>query len=630
MFPGKPIVITPGLPRRDLRQRGPWHTIMEYEAADEVRRKEHAMSRVIPAPARPIEAAGSHPPAWGDQALAVWGALALYALCTCVLFWPVVRDLGTALPQDLGDPPMQAWIIGWDVHALLTAPGHLWDANIFYPAHDVLAYQDNLLALVPLAAPLLLVSHNPLLSYNVLFLVSFALSGWWAFLFVRYIVRDAGVGAESALPAAFLGGLIYAFLPFKMSHLGHLNLLSTEPLPLIFLFWECAWRQRRWQWWAALAVSLVGQALCSLHYAVYAGLGLVFLLALRVRQEGARRAPWRALLLTAGGTGMALLPIALPYLRVVRALGTQRPLGEVVALSPDLHDLLHTSPRSLLYGWTDAVFPPHVAFSPQYLFPGLVPLVLAVVGWAALRRRPTANRPVVSVPARGVRPYGWLGLSALVLAFGPFLRLGGVATPLPLPYLLPYAIVPGFRGLRDPARFAILAGLCLGLLAAWGAVHLVRRRRVLWLLLGALVLLEYAVGPVPMPRVASGAGIPPVYAWLARQPGAGAVLELPIGLSTVRLWSEQTLMMYYSTYHWKPIVNGAPGFLPRDYERLLPVWASFPSPAALSALHQQGIRYVIVHGTWMGSGAAARIAARARVQGVRVAARFGTDTVYRP
>jgi hypothetical protein len=132
-----------------------------------------------------------------------------------------------------------------------------------------------------------------------------------------------------------------------------------------------------------------------------------------------------------------------------------------------------------------------------------------------------------------------------------------------------------------------------------------------------------------MPRVAVGAAIPPVYRWLARQPASTAVLELPIGLATATIWSEQCLMMYYSTYHWHSIVNGTGGFSPPWYDRLTPVLASFPSPASLRLLHRWGVRFVIVHGEWAGAAAARRIAREAAAQRVASVGKFDADTVYR-
>ena len=87
-------------------------------------------------------------------------------------------------------------------------------------------------------------------------------------------------------------------------------------------------------------------------------------------------------------------------------------------------------------------------------------------------------------------------------------------------------------------------------------------------------------------------------------------------------------MMYYSTYHWHPIVNGTGGFSPPGYERLLPVLRSFPSARSVTLLRGRGVRYVIVHGAWVGRATAERIGRGATARRLRLVGRWGNDSVY--
>src|SRR5581483_5543618 len=112
-------------------------------------------------------------------------ALLAYSAIAAAMFPGVVAHLWTAFPGDLGDPPSQAWILAWDLHALTHGVSHLYDANIFYPFHDVLAYQDTLLGLLPLSGPVLWLSGSPVFTYNVLFLATFVLCGLGAYLLAR-------------------------------------------------------------------------------------------------------------------------------------------------------------------------------------------------------------------------------------------------------------------------------------------------------------------------------------------------------------------------------------------------------------------------------------------------------------
>ena len=213
---------------------------------------------------------------WRDALL----ALLAYGAITAVLFWPVLRGLATTFPMDLGDPPNEAWLVAWGVHALTTAPSQLLDGNIYYPHANALIYNDNLLGLLPLATPIFLLSGgNTALTYNALYLLSFVLCGLGTFLLARRLT--------GSVAGAFLAGLIVAYSPYRMVHLSHLNQLSGQWLPFALLFWERARAAadpsgpaRLWPELAALGLFFALQALCSIYYAVFLATCLLLYLLL--------------------------------------------------------------------------------------------------------------------------------------------------------------------------------------------------------------------------------------------------------------------------------------------------------------------------------------------------------------
>ncbi len=603
--------------------------------------------------------------AGGPRKRAALLALLLYSAVTLALFPQLVAHLATAFPGDLGDPPSQAWVLAWDVHAL-TAHGvglaRLYQGNIFYPSHDVLAYQDTLLGVLPFAAPILLLTGNPVLAYNVLFLGSFVLCAWGAYLLAVLLTRD--------VRAAFLAGLVYGFSPYRMVHLYHLNLLCGMWIPLALVCWERVRRGGRGdtRYWVGVGLCVVLQALSALYYAAFLSVALALLFLIQLRRSP--RARVRPLLLgavtTAACCALALAPFVAPYIRVERQLGGSRGLGQVVYFAADLRDFLHSVDLSVLYGWSGQALGVRPTDALQYLWPGATALALALWGlksrwsmvdgrWsmAAVRwkARSTGARHVSGDDHRPStidhRPssYALLLAASAVLCLGPFLKVWGVRTALPLPYLLLYPL-PGFAGLRDPARFGAIYTLALAVLAAYGMAALLRalpgrnaihwerrlasRRRGLLVatLLCLAVLAESWIRPLPVMPVPVGAAVPPVYHWLAARPFA-PVLELPIGLDNKTVWAEQAQMMLFATYHWRPIVNGTGGFAPPGYVRDATTYMGFPSPAALRLLRARGVRYVIVHRAWLGAGAAGAIRARAaHVSGVRLAGQWPDADAY--
>ena len=53
--------------------------------------------------------------------------------------------------------------------------------------------------------------------------------------------------------------------------------------------------------------------------------------------------------------------------------------------------------------------------------------------------------------------------------------------------------------------------------------------------------------------------------------------------------------MYYSTRHWKPLVNGYSGFTPPSYRRLLEELDGFPDDRSVAHLRVRGVRYLLLH-----------------------------------
>ena len=136
--------------------------------------------------------------------------------------------------------------------------------------------------------------------------------------------------------------------------------------------------------------------------------------------------------------------------------------------------------------------------------------------------------------------------------------------------MLLYKFFPGFSGLRVPSRVIIMAAAALSVLAAFGAARILGRfngpmkKAAIAAVLSAMILLESASMPVPAPSIAVGNEIPEVYKWLGSHKGDSAVLELPMGDTR-----NDVKYVYYSTYHWKPLVNGYSGYSPPAYDFLV-------------------------------------------------------------
>ena len=96
----------------------------------------------------------------------------VFLLAAVLTTYPLCLHLAEAVPGDIGDPLLNAWILAWDAHALLADPLHLFDANIFFPEGNTLAYSEHLLGSALVGAPWMAASNNPLLMLNAIVLLS--------------------------------------------------------------------------------------------------------------------------------------------------------------------------------------------------------------------------------------------------------------------------------------------------------------------------------------------------------------------------------------------------------------------------------------------------------------------------
>ncbi len=302
---------------------------------------------------------------------------------TLVFTLPLGARMGSAA-IDLGpDTRLFLWTLGWDAHAFRTAPFSIFDANVFYPEARTLAFSEHQIGSALLSAPLLWGTGNLVLAMNAVLLLSCFLSGWFAYL----LGRELGLSISSSI----LVGAIFALSPPRFFRIGQLHLATVQwiPLCLALLHRYARGGTRRHLLGAAVVFWL--QALSggqSAAFLALAGSGLLVYLAIfgELRPDGSF---WKdglaALVLTLALT----LPLLVPYLRVQRELGLERSLDEATYWSPNAASYF-ASPTHLHRAIAAAL---GLRGEKAYLFPGFVPLVLALL--AFLPRGKTDERASV-------------------------------------------------------------------------------------------------------------------------------------------------------------------------------------------------------------------------------------------
>ena len=96
----------------------------------------------------------------------------VYALLLFAFTAPISLDPGGRRFASGPDTRLYLWTLGWDLHALKTDPFHIFDANIFFPENQTLAYSEHLIGAALLGFPLSLFTSNLDLLLNFLLLAA--------------------------------------------------------------------------------------------------------------------------------------------------------------------------------------------------------------------------------------------------------------------------------------------------------------------------------------------------------------------------------------------------------------------------------------------------------------------------
>lgn len=517
----------------------------------------------------------SAPPAHGVRREAALAGLAGIALA-CLLRRPVLRSLTSGVPEDLGDPLLQAWQLAWGREALLTQPLSPFDANTFWPLERSLAFSDSLLGYAPLGLLFGAGTGSTLLRYNVIYLLTYALAFSGTYALVRQLGASRTAGA--------VAGLAFAYAPWHLAQEGHLQILSSGAIPLSLALLArghgygrpgpsrqrpvlvlTGWAVAAWQVTLGFGLGLQFGYLVGILTLVY---GVAWLLRGRSPQPSRR-------LVAAEAGGMALfllvaVAFALPYLAVAQAHPeARRSVADLELFSPPLTGFLTAPADSLLYGSRQEGLRAGLSFPPEMTLAVGGALVALAVGGVVAGRWPLRRRLALAV---GV-------VVLLGLAMGTQLAGGRWS------YLLLFEYAPGWEGIRTSGRLIVPMTLALALLAATGldrlrvAVGGGRPAHVTGVLAFALVGLE-SLGTTPV--------LPAPALPAALDRATGPLLVLP---STQ---IDDLRATYFSTAGLYPLVNGYSGFTPTGLAELRTDVAGFPDAASIQLLRERGVRQVVL------------------------------------
>ena len=502
-----------------------------------------------------------------------------YAALTFLMALPFSLSPGRLVLADLPDTHLFIWTLAWDAHAFLHQPIGIFDANIYYPYANTLAYSENLIGSAFFAAPLIWLTGNPVLAMNLTALMTCVLCGVGAYLLAtRVHISPRG---------AFICGVIFAFAPPRFFRMGQLHLTAVQwiPFSLAFLHTYLDRGQRKHLLLAVGFFSL--QALASGHGAAYLLLATIALLAWHLAFGGPIAIRQR--LRDFGVAGAYLIApavwIILPYRIAQSDAGLRR--GYLSDAQPGIESFLASPARFHMF-LQATLWGPFTKEADAYLFPGILVMVLAAIA-------------IVSLPAHR-------RLRENYAAFYLLIALASVMMFIEKPFEVWRYVywLPGLNFIRVPSRFIILTMLALSVLAGFGFDRMVARvsktaKSIAMATLAVLLLAEYS--SYPFVGVPYQLDIPAIDRWLNTQPKPFVIAEVPVPSSgnLGALERQQTQAMLHAMAHWQKTVHGYSGIRRPLHDELYKELSAFPSVASLALLREAGVNYVVVHSDDYGS-----------------------------
>lgn len=478
------------------------------------------------------------------------GVMSLYVSMTLITTWPAVTCLSTCIAgYSSGDQPIVVWGFWYGEEALLKGQNPAFLSTLNYPNGYFSAVRLAMLTIPMLVLPLNLLLP-PIVVYNLVFLLSFALTGFAGYLLCHDITQD--------WRGALLGGMVLMLFPLRVAHafVGHIEIacLFIPVIYVILLRRTVLKPSYRLAFFTGLVLALASMSFVTTPAYFLIPWTALYLAGLTLckHEQLKNRFTWLALGIVGLVAIAVTLPFFLPLIQAALRPSSEVGAGGVSAYSADLLGYISPPPGNPILDKLGLI--PSFARDGRELqettaYLGLIPVSLAV--FALIRRE---------------RETGiWLAiaLTAVVFALGPYLKVAGEQVVLDIegvtsPIIMPYAVLnklPVYSIARDPGRFNLLTGMALSVLAAQGMTVWLRKQRgrrttIVLSAVIAGVVAEYLVGwPIAM---TSDGLFPPTIEALSKEPPTGGVLNVPLRNYWVKLWGA-----YYQIEHGWPTFDGS-------------------------------------------------------------------------
>ncbi len=493
----------------------------------------------------------------------------IYLAISMVLFWYIAVNITSAVPKGYGDVYQSMFNLWWVPYAIFTLHASPYFTNLlYYPVGANFVTQ----TMSPLAGILSwpIQQISPALAYNLLFFLSFALSGVFMYMLADYIIGNKY--------AAFIAGLIFAFSPMHIAQAqAHLDWTIIEFIPLFTLFFLKSMfeEKKRYPVYAGICfflLTFMGDIEQGIMVFLFAILSFVIIAIIRRKEIKIRNV----------SLNMAYMIIAILILFAPFIYGMlphlKAALNETGQLSNIVHNMqwsdnlasfflpsyynaffhnasLSYANQTYALSYQGSNYAINVGERVSYI--GYSVLILMALGIYYDYKK---NRMKHSL--------FWIIIFAIyfLLALGPNIEAYSTVTGIPTLYSI-YLQIPYINIIREPGRLDLIVTIATGILAALGFAHILHnkeeKKKIMYTaILSVIILAEYVGFALPpfSSQLIMSSTIPAEYYQIGNVTGNFSVLMLPsLPLSGANPAEYTGAETYYITATKRPLVGGYTG-----------------------------------------------------------------------
>jgi len=450
-----------------------------------------------------------------------------------VMTYPLVLKMNNSLLWWGGDQLFTTWTVEWVQHKIITGLHNFWNANIFYPYSNTLAYSDHMIGVALLSFPVAVIFKNPILTHNFAFLLSFILSGFGMYLLVLYLTKNKYAG--------ILSGIIFAFSHFRFAQIAHLQILTMEWMPFIFLYLHKFFDTHKWKNLFLFIFFFILQSWSSCYYSLFLPIFVAFFCCFYLILQGKNYKILLKLCLAAVVIAVFIFPVAYPYMLLQKGTGVCMNVSQNETFSADILSYIRPYKHSFIYGkislGIQGVLENRGKAGEITLFPGIIAFLLAIAVFKKNKYQQikvpykkwipfvfnslmffslvisvyiiiwkkvslldaytggySLRKPIIFIlllviirlaidkqwlikwksfftsMSETQKVYFFFGILGFLLSLGPSIFLAGRKIwAWWTPYAFLYEYFPGYSGIRMPGRFGLFVLLAISVLAGYGA-----------------------------------------------------------------------------------------------------------------------------------------------------------------